>query len=236
MDREFEALRKLGKKQLTIGTLPYLGAYILPKLIGRFVKEYPEVQVNIIEFSALPGERALLNGSVDLFLTNLPPHTSSISYFNIESDPVLLVALHTPLLEEKYDLTKNSAFTPLEVEWTLLADEPFILLHPWQNMRIMADEALHCYRVTPKSIVETTSVASALNLVSCNRGVTFVCRSALHYAKVSIPLVYFSTDRMKDNCGSIILYYTNRQPGNLVDYFCEAAVQTLNSPNADSDQ
>lgn len=231
MDHEFEVLRKLEKKQLTIGTLPYLGAYILPKLIGRFVKEYPEVQVSITEYTALACERALLNSSIDLCLTNLPPQTSSISYVNIQSDPVLLVALRTPQLEDSFDLSNNSAHTPLEVDWSQLTDETFILLHPWQNMRVMADEALRCYRVTPKSIVETNSVANALNLVCCNRGVTFVCRSALHYAKVNIPLIYFSTDRMKDNCGSIILYYNDRQPGNLVDCFCEAAFQALNSPD-----
>jgi len=84
--------------------------------------------------------------------------------------------------------------------------------------------------VTPKAIVETTSVSSALNLVSCNRGVTFVCRSALQYAEVSIPLAYFSTNCIEHNKGSIIIDYKERTPGGLVDHFCAAAFQALNTP------
>lgn len=229
MDRDFETLHKLEKQRLSIGTLPYLGAYILPKMIGRFVKQYPEAQINIVEYTARACERALLNNSIDLCLTNLPPKTSSVSYCKIKADPVLVVALRTPQLEKQFDLAENSVRTPLEIDLRLLSDKTFIILRPWQNMRIMSDEVLRCYQVTPKAVVETTSVSSALNLVSCNRGVTFVCHSALQYAEVSIPLAYFSTNRIERNTGSIIIDYLERPPGGLVDHFCEAAFQALNT-------
>ena len=232
MDREFEALHKLEKQRLSIGSLPYLGAYILPKIIGRFVTQYPEAQINITEGTARACERALLNNSVDLFLTNLPSRTLSVPYSNIKADPLILVAPRTPQLEKQFDFSGNSAQKPLEIDLTRLSDQTFIVLRPWQNMRVMSDEVLRCYQVAPKAVVETNSVSSALNLVSCGWGVTFVCYSALQYAEVSIPLAYFSTNRLEHNNGAIIIHYKQRNPADLVDHFCEAAFQALNAPDA----
>ena len=227
MDREFEALRKQERQHLTIGSLPYLGEYILPKIIEEFVKQHPEPKIDIMEYTASACERALLNDDIDLCLINLPPQKPAISYIDIAPDPVLLVALRTNELEGKYDLSENSVRNPMEADLADFKDETFILLHSWQNMRVMADEILRCYQIVPESIIETTSVANALNLVSCNRGVTFVCRSALYHAKVSTPLAYYSTNRMKRYQGSVIIDYKDREPGSLVDHFCEAALHSL---------
>lgn len=227
MDHDFDVLREHEKPKLAIGTLPYLGAYILPRIIPQFVMQYPETTINIEEYTALACERALLNDDIDLCLTNLPPKKKQIKYSTVIADPVVLVALRTPELEREYDLAGNSIDCPAEIDLAQMEDATFILLHPWQNMRVMADEALRAYHVTPKSILETMSVASALNLVSCNRGVTFVCRSALQYAKISFPLAYYSLNRMERNQGAVLLAYKERTEGSLVDLFCATAVSAL---------
>lgn len=227
MHLDFLLLSEKDRKNLVIGTLTYLGAYILPKIIPFFVENYPNFYLDIKEHNGKTIEDALISGEIDICLTNLPPKSKKIKYCTVAPDKLLLVTHRTSSLEQKYDLSNNSVSNPINVDFVDFKNETFILLHPWQNMRIMAENIFEAHDFHPHSVITTSSIASSLNLLNCHSGYAFICESALQYAKINFPLVYFSLGHM-ENISSIILAYMKREDGGLIDKFCNFSYDILN--------
>lgn len=226
METEFLLMSTGTSDHMTIGTLPYLGEYIIPQIIPTFRQQNPNLVLDIKEYNGKSIEEALINGDIDLFLTNLAPKNRKIDYYTVAKDRMLLVTLRTPSLEQRYNLSSNSINNPNCIDLIDFSNETFILLNTWQNMRIMTDEIFKSCDFNPHSILQTSSVASSLNLVNCGRGYTFVCESALQYAKVNVPLAYFLVDCTKNNA-SIIIAYMKREKESIIYNFCNCATSIL---------
>ncbi|MDZ5783365.1 LysR family transcriptional regulator [Marinococcus luteus] len=105
-------------RTLTIAVSPLLAVSMLPRVIRRFIKTYPHIDVVInVQESALI-ERRLHDGSADLGLSLLPASGSDMHQKLLHQEPVLLIAPHdggdaeTALpLDSTEVLTKNVVFT-----------------------------------------------------------------------------------------------------------------------------
>ena len=67
------------------------GKYILPKLIARFIDEYPDVQVVCDVGSRGSALDALLNGTTQLAITSLREPSRDLEYRLFTNDPIMLV-------------------------------------------------------------------------------------------------------------------------------------------------
>lgn len=230
MDNEFFQMSTKSSNKLKIGTLPYLGSYILQRIISDFKKEDKETIVHISEYNGKTIEEALIKGDIDLYITNLPPKLDEISYKIIKPDPLILVGIRTPKLESKYDLSNNTIENPTPINFSDFKDETFILLQSWQNMRIMAEKVFKYHKFKANKIIETSSVANSLNLVNAGQGFTFICESALHHATIAFPIVYFSLGEI-ENIASIIISYTEENENSIVHRFGKSAFNTFSPPS-----
>lgn len=64
--------RGITKGSLTLGGSTIPGGYILPEVIGRFVKSHPEVQISLIIRDTREIADGILNGDVELAVTGAP--------------------------------------------------------------------------------------------------------------------------------------------------------------------
>jgi LysR family transcriptional regulator, transcription activator of glutamate synthase operon len=69
---ELETLTTRASGLVALGTLPTVGAYLLPELLPRFHARYPEVRLRLVEQISEGLEDLVAKGELDLAVLNLP--------------------------------------------------------------------------------------------------------------------------------------------------------------------
>lgn len=228
MQADFAALNAGMLSQLSIAALPFLGTYVLPKIIPRFASRYPSVDLQIEELSNRELLQRIANGESDLALTNLCQSSDLYDCCKLGSDHIVLAALYNEKMQKLFPNQTSSPDNPLQEDLSFLEKETLIVLRPWQNMRVAAEAICRRYSLTPQHVIEAPSLASALSLVGSNRGVTFVCQSSVSSIRPSSPLIYFSAGEM-ENYTSILAVYRKGNTNPLIREFCSCATSALKS-------
>jgi len=131
LQRAREALRNFrgqALRTLAIGVLQTVRPSLVPQLLERLRKAQPHLVVQIYELSGLEIERRLLNGSLDIGISYLPPRQPGLHGLLLYEDELQLVIPHThPLREFKKVSLKQAAELPM-----LMLGEEFQVRQIWQ--------------------------------------------------------------------------------------------------------
>ena len=223
---EFTANGTGGQGRLTIGTLPLLGMYVLPKIIPDFAEQCPSVDQRIVEYSGADILPSLEAGAVDLILTNLQPKQEEFTAQRLMADPLVLAAPYNEEMRHRYPGCGDNLANPVPADFSLLEGETLIVLRSWQNMRVAAETACRHYEFTPRRVVESPSLPSALSLVCSGRGITFICPSYVNCIQPQNTLIYFSLDEM-EGLTDIRAVYRKDSKNRWIEKFCSCARRKL---------
>lgn len=226
MRQEFASMGRQAYSCLTIATLPLLGMYVLPRIVPDFAEQFPSVDQRIVECSSADLLKHLDNDEADLALTNLKPDDPNLRYERLMGDPVILALRYDDSMAQRYPNCCNNLEQPIPADLSQFQDQPLIVLHSWQNMRIAAETICRHYSFTPQRVLEAPSLPSALSLVGCGRGMTFICPSYVHCIQPQTPLIYFSLPEMAKLTDIVAVFRKNNQ-NPLVDEFCRCAIRKL---------
>jgi DNA-binding transcriptional LysR family regulator len=115
-------------RTLAIGVLQTVRPSLVPRLLERVRKAQPHLVVQIYELSGLEIERRLLNGSLDIGISYLPPRQPGLHGLLLYEDELQLVIPHThPLKEFKKVSIQQAAELPL-----LMLGEEFQIRRIWE--------------------------------------------------------------------------------------------------------
>ena len=132
MQRARDALRNFkgqALRTLAIGVLQTVRPSLVPQLLDRVRKAQPHLVVQIYELSGLEIERRLLNGSLDIGISYLPPRQPGLHGLLLYEDELQVVIPHThPLREFKKVSLKQAAELPM-----ILLGEEFQVRQIWQG-------------------------------------------------------------------------------------------------------
>ena len=78
------------ERRITVGAIPTLAPYLLPSLIVRCKKRYPNLQINVQEDFKQNLLRAVLEGEIDLAVVALPIEESRVHVESLLKEPLLL--------------------------------------------------------------------------------------------------------------------------------------------------
>ena len=161
---------------MSIGAIPTVAPYLLPKIIKTISKQYKDIIIEPKEAVTDKLVSYLITGKIDLAILALPTY-----------EPLLT---EIPLFEEEFLLIRhiNDANKPVPNNKELT------------NMKLLLLEEGHCLRsqtlsfckVTsvPKNIMEGTTLTTLVQMVSSGIGVTLIPEIAVPFetrsAKVSI--------------------------------------------------
>lgn len=216
----------LSCQSLRIDSLPRLAIYLLPKIIPHFANAYPMIDLQINEVERMEGIKSLKDAKADIFLTN---RSYSDSHYKTEvlcADPILLVASYSPLMQKIYPGAKTSPLKPPPINWDLFRHSTMILLEPHQNMRTAAEKVCKHFAITPSKIIEVPSLPTALSLVCANKGISFICNSAVSGLTITSPLIYFSLGDIQHITDIRAIYkLSNKNP--YIPIFCQIAKSLL---------
>ena len=179
--QSFDDLKHLANKgnkinKLSIGAIPTVAPYLLPRIIKTMSKKYNDIVIEPKETVTEKLISYLISGRVDLAILALPSH-----------EPLLN---EVPLFEEEFLLIRH----------TNDANKPVPNNKELTNMKLLLLEEGHCLRSqtlsfckinsVPKNIMEGTTLTTLVQMVSSGIGVTLIPEIAVPFetrsTKVSV--------------------------------------------------
>lgn len=188
LQKKFDDVTDLKKGRVNIGLTPSKANNPLPAILPVFKKEYPGIDLTITEGPSSQLEDMLTRGQVDICLLNLPIKSKGIEYEPIIKENLYLAA--PPDFVPKSTAQNDTPYPQINIED--LEDEQFILLHPSQRLRQIADSLFVKASVKPKILLETSSIETALRLSASGMGFCLVPESSVRFAGLKKPPKYYS--------------------------------------------
>jgi len=183
----FGQLQGLEKGKVTLGSTAVMGTYFLPKIIGRYNKKYPGIEIDLCMGNSDNVHNMLLEGKVDLgFAGRLKAHTK-LSRIPIHREKLFLVsAPDNPLSAKKSVTVDELGKTPFI--WREKGTQTRLLVEGWFEKMVGRDY--------PKKSIELQNVEAAKRTVVEGYGITITpeiaVRREIHLGLLkSIALVGF---------------------------------------------
>jgi LysR family hydrogen peroxide-inducible transcriptional activator len=151
------------KGDVTLGIIPTIAAYLLPKLLKGFAVRHPLVTVKIVEDITPALLQRLHDGTIDMAIVALP----------IPGDELA----SEELFEEKFYAVlpkTHRRASSKSITLTELNREPFLLLKEGHCFRDSLIAACHKSKVTPCVVFESGQFATIMAMVSAGMGVSAV--------------------------------------------------------------
>lgn len=186
---ELNDLLQGDRGRLRLGLHLRRSSYLLPGVLTKFAQEYPNIEVTVSEVNSREMEQLLLDGDLDLILTN--------RFFQKEKLEILPVYNDFLLMSIRPDHPACAFAKSLpghEYPWldlNLVRDERFILQSPEQSVRTFTDAALAYAGVTPKKTLILENMETAAQLAAEGYGVAFNYGSYMRYFHYVKPVRCF---------------------------------------------
>jgi DNA-binding transcriptional LysR family regulator len=153
---------------IRVGITAIMGAVLFPAAFARFRKDYPNVQVTVLEEGSMAVRNRLEKGELDvgiMITSNLPPNIQSVP---ISTGQILVC------LPYGHPLGERDAILLSE-----LRDEPFILFREDTYSRQIILEECAKYHFTPKIALTSSQIGTVLELVRQRVGISFFIEELL---------------------------------------------------------
>ena len=166
MDAEMKNWDTSGR--LRIGSSISIGSCILPQLINRFSKKYPELELYVQVDSSDVIEQNILENHLDFALIEGSVHSEKLNSSVFLDDELVPVC---------------SRFHPLagaeDIELDSLKKEHFLMREPNSGTRQLADSSFALKNFQIKPTWESTSTAALINAVSIGLGISILPKRML---------------------------------------------------------
>lgn len=161
--RAIEEYRGLRRGRLAIGASLTIAGYLLPEVVAQFHRRFSAVELQLEIANTQCIQRALLDSSIELGLTEGPiedDELASTVFFHDEIVPIA-PAGH-PLLKRR------------DVSIRDLCREPLILREEGSGTRAVVERALHRKGLQVKPLLSLASPEAIMNTVAAGVGLAFI--------------------------------------------------------------
>lgn len=192
LDDEMRDLVALRGGRLRIGLQMDTAAQTV-QAVDHFHREYPQIEVCILEDSSSNLTKMLLNGDVDIAIANADPDPqSSLTQYELcSSQLILAVPRNHPLV--KRAVWEDSQKHPM-ISLSECMEESFILPPNTQRMGIFLEDVLRTRGLTPKALLRANRIGTILQLVSCGSGITITYDRTAEPYENSLNLTFLCFD------------------------------------------
>jgi LysR family hydrogen peroxide-inducible transcriptional activator len=149
--------------RLTIGAIPTMAPYVLPKLIGKFQTRYPKVDLEILEDTTERLALRLEDGTLDIAIMSTCHQSPTLKPHPLGKEALLV------LLPNQHRLAKKR-----KISWSDLKSEKFLLLHEVHCLSAQVCELLATHNLRPELALRGAQLATIAHMVSTGMGVSLV--------------------------------------------------------------
>jgi LysR family transcriptional regulator, hydrogen peroxide-inducible genes activator len=163
LKKEMMDLAEMEKGQLIIGSLPITGAHLLPPVLPLFQKEFPGIELVLVEETTTHLVQLTARGQTDFSLLSLPISNPDLEVIPILTEEILLA------------VPPNHPFALLDsIELSDCQQEPFIFLKKGQGFRDIVYQLCLEAGFEPKVAFESTNIETVQSLVAAGVGIAFI--------------------------------------------------------------
>ncbi len=146
-----------GRLSLAASTTP--GQYVLPRLLGSFLEENPEVGISITVGDTAQVVDAVVAGEADLGMTGAVVKGARVDFEPLGNDDIVMICS-----------AKHPFASASEVALAEVANEPFVMREEGSGTRQMAEEALRGVGLDPDDLHVVTELGSGEAVLSAVEG------------------------------------------------------------------
>jgi LysR family hydrogen peroxide-inducible transcriptional activator len=154
--------------RLTLGVIPTLAPYVLPRVLSVLQRCYPELQIELRETQTRVLLEELARGQLDAVMLALPLNHPDLETMGLFEDPFLLAV---PATDDRFDARRVS---PRDIE-----NDRLILLEEGHCLRDQALAFCASDRAGGALGLGATSLATVMQMVANGYGVTLVPQIAV---------------------------------------------------------
>lgn len=172
---------------ITIGCLPSIASSFLPAVIRDFLREHPDVQVEVRDALTSQVIEQVRTGQVDFAITAGTERATDLEYRRIGADGFYCA------LPEWHPLSGRDT-----IDWTQLSGERIIVFSPYTSISRPVELAFEAAEVRPASTMVAHNVGAVAGLVASGLGATAVpglVRPLMEFAQVTFVPLRPSVDR-----------------------------------------
>ena len=149
--------------RLAVGAIPTIAPYVLPELVGKFQKHYPEVTLEIVEDVTDGIARRVEAGELDVALASTCQQGPTLRRESLGSEPLLA------LVPKGHPLAKKTL-----VAMDDLKSQRFLLLHEMHCLSQQVNHLLAARRLRPEIALAGSQLGTIANMVAAAIGVSIV--------------------------------------------------------------
>ena len=176
---EITHINELKSGRLVIGVARYMGMNILPNVLPDFNKNYPNVELVVMERNTKTLESLVLSGDVDFAIghVHMKDLNEKIDYEILREDYFVLVTEKDYLKDFSKIIKKDGKNF---VDLRDLKDETFINLDVNKGIRKVQNRVYDSYKIKPKVVMSTKNFETAKRLAAKGLGLTILPRDYLN--------------------------------------------------------
>lgn len=167
---------------LSLGVIPTIAPFIIPKLLPNIRKHYPQLDLQVQEGITMDIYHKLVSGELDVLLIALPYDLRGVESEILFKDPFKMIA------HKNSQHLVNNKFVIDEVK-----DGSVLLLEDGHCLRDHAISACNIRHIDKVSKFATSSILTLIEMVNFDVGISFLPEMALHS-----PLIKSSQIVIKD--------------------------------------
>lgn len=165
---EIDGRRTDARGTVTVGVIPTIAPYYMPRRIAAFTRRFPQSALRIVEETTPDLVESLRTLAVDVAILSLP-----LRHREFEITPLLTERLYAALPSDHPRAAASA------VSLRDLRDEQFVLLRDSHCFRGIALSACQRARLDPRVVFESGQFSSLLGMVAAGVGVTLVPEMAI---------------------------------------------------------
>lgn len=146
---------------LAVGAIPTIAPFLLPRVLGRFLKAHPVVELRIVEDVTDRLVEALARGELDVAIIS-----SYAGHSSIHLEPVASEALRL-LVPAKHPLSKRRTVT-----WSSIDGERLVVLHEMHCLSGQVTQLCRRRGLRPPVVMRGAQLATLAATVASGLGVT----------------------------------------------------------------
>lgn len=223
---------------LSIGGTTLFTAYILPRLLARFMETYPGVELNLVETHTAALEKMLFAGHLDLVIDNLSMNPTVYRSERYGTEHLILAVpkelavneqlaeyqLTGPEIREGRHLTTGMPGVPL----ARFGRESFLLLKHGNDTRTRADKLCQNAGFKPRVRLLLDQQMTAYRLACSGMGIAFVSDTLVRSAKTEHEVWYYKLDAPESEREIHFYYKKNRYFTRAMQEFLRLAEEVPN--------
>ena len=163
---------------LTVGFIPTIAPFVLPRVIKRFSREFPLARLSVHEDFTESLVHDLVDGKLDVGITSTPIHNKLIRTQELLTEPLLVAS------SKDHDIITRATILVKELD-----EFPFIALSEMHCLGEQVQSFCYQQHLELKIVCHTSQLTTVQNCVALGLGVSLVPK-ALAIGDISKQVVY----------------------------------------------